>query len=177
MTLPPQQNQWQGLTDSEGRQARIALRSFILGLTNDSSVTDDVVQETIMRTSKSVRFSELENPLAYMITVAKSVLYDFQRKKLPNPVDYQSVALDAANDCPEQRYHDQRKLAFIEMVLADMSPLRREVFLLRRVDGLSRDAIARKLGLSVEGVKKHLTRAMVEITLKLEQAGWTDASV
>lgn len=174
VSIPPQQYLWQGLTDREGRKVRLALRSFIFGLTNDNALTDDVLQETLIRTSKSVRFSELDNPLAYMITVAKSVLYDFQRKKLPHPVDYQSVPLDAANDCPEQRYLDQQKLAFIEMALESMSPLRREVFLLRRVDGLSRDAIAEKLELSVEAVKKHLTRAMVELTLKLEDGGWTD---
>ncbi|TAP32728.1 hypothetical protein EYR97_16260 [Alteromonas sp. KUL42] len=55
-----------------------------------------------------------------------------------------------------------------------MSPLRREIFLLRRVDGLARDVIARRLDVSVEVVKKHLTRAMVEITVKLEEAGWLE---
>ena len=107
-----------------------------------------------------------------MITVSKSVLYDHQRKKLPSSVDWQTEELEAANDSPEKSYHNAQKLAFIETVLADMTPLRREVFILRRVDGLSRDEIACTLNLSVEAVKKHLTRAMVELTLKLEAAGW-----
>lgn len=167
---------WQGITDPAAVQSRSALKAFIRGLTNDPVVAEDVLQETLLRTSKSVRFAELENPLAYMITVAKSVLYDFQRKAVPNAVDWQNEELEAANDSPETHYHNASKLAFIESVLAQMSPLRREVFVMRRVDGMSRDDIAAALDLSVEAVKKHLTRAMVELTLKLEEAGWTESA-
>ncbi len=167
---------WQGLTDPAAVQSRSALKAFIRGLTNDPVVAEDVLQETLLRTSRSVRFAELENPLAYMITVAKSVLYDFQRKSVPNAVDWQNEELEAANDSPETQYHNASKLAFIETVLAQMSPVRRDVFVMRRVDGMSRDEIAEVLDLSVEAVKKHLTRAMVELTLKLEEAGWTDTA-
>lgn len=166
---------WQGITDPAAVQSRSALKAFIRGLTNDPVVAEDVLQETLLRTSKSVRFAELENPLAYMITVAKSVLYDFQRRAVPNAVDWQSEELEAANDSPETYYHNESKLAFIETVLAQMSPLRRDVFVMRRVDGMSRDDIAAALDLSVEALKKHLTRAMVELTLKLEEAGWTES--
>ena len=67
---------WQGLSDPETLQSRSALKAFIRGLTNDPVVAEDVLQATLLRTSKSVRFAQLENPLAYMITVAKLVLYD-----------------------------------------------------------------------------------------------------
>ena len=67
----------------------------------------------------------------------------------------------------------QQKLDEVERILSAMAPLRRQVFLLRRIDGLSRDEIAEKLDISLEAVKKHLTRAMVELTVKLEEAGWS----
>jgi RNA polymerase sigma factor (sigma-70 family) len=174
VTQPPNTLDWQILSTDDGFERYNALRAFIRGLTNDNAVADDVLQETLLRTSKSAQYSELDNPLAYMITVAKSVLYDHQRKKLPASVDWQTEELEAANDSLENTYHNAQKLAFIETVLSDMSPLRREVFILRRVDGLSRDEIANTLNLSVEAVKKHLTRAMVELTLKLEAAGWVE---
>jgi len=174
VTRPPHTLDWQILSADEGLERYHALKAFIRGLTNDKDVANDVLQETLLRTSKSAQYSELENPLAYMITVAKSVLYDHQRKKLPTPVDWQNEDLEAANDSPENSYHNVQKLAFIESVLAEMTPLRREVFILRRVDGLSRDEIAAALNLSVEAVKKHLTRAMIELTLKLEAAGWVE---
>lgn len=175
MTHSPHTQDWQILLADGGFERYQALRAFIRGLTSDQAIADDVLQETLLRTSKSARYTELENPLAYMITVAKSVLYDHQRKKLPNSVDWQSEELEAANDSPENSYYHVQKLAFIESILRDMSPLRRDVFIMRRVEGLSREDIANRLNVSVEVVKKHLTRAMVEITLKLEDAGWVES--
>ncbi|OFI32336.1 hypothetical protein BFC17_07440 [Alteromonas lipolytica] len=149
------------------------MKAFIHGLTHDAAQADDIYQETLLRTGKSARFTELESPLAYMITVAKSVLYDFQRKRTPNAVEVELIDLEAANDGPEHAHQQQQKLRCIAAIIESMSPQRRQVFLLRRVEGLSRDDIAVQLGLSVEAVKKHLTRAMTELTLKLEEAGWT----
>ncbi|MBN02540.1 RNA polymerase sigma factor [Ponticaulis sp.] len=164
---------WQSLSTAEAEQLRAALKAFIQGITHDTAQADDIYQETLLRTGRSTRFSDLENPLAYMITVAKSVLYDFQRKRTPNAVEIEHIDLEAANDGPELTYIQQQKLNCIEEILNTMTPLRREVFILRRVDGLTRDEIANRLDLSVEAVKKHLTRAMVELTIKLEAAGWT----
>jgi len=172
----PNEADWQGLVKSTTDQTQNALKAFICGLTSDPVVAEDVLQETLLRTSKSVKFAELENPLAYMITVAKSVLYDFQRKAVPNAVEWHCVDMEAANDSPDTQYQNASKLAFIETVLANMSALRRDVFIMRRVDGMSRDDIATALDISVEAVKKHLTRAMVELTLRLEEAGWADGT-
>lgn len=163
---------WQCLTTTEAEQLSAALKAFIHGLTHDSAQADDIYQETLLRTGRSTRFSDLDNPLAYMITVAKSVLCDFQRKRIPNAVEIEHIDLEAANDGPELTFIQQQKLSSIEAILNNMSPLRREVFILRRVDGLTRDEIASRLDLSVEAVKKHLTRAMVELTVKLEAEGW-----
>lgn len=164
---------WQSLSATEAEHLRTVLKSFILGMVKDKAQADDIYQETLLRTGRSTRFIELENPLAYMITVAKSVLYDFQRKRTPNAVEIEHIDLEAAYDGPEFTYIQQQKLSCIEAILNTMSPLRREVFILRRVDGLTRDEIAHRLDLSLEAVKKHLTRAMVELTIKLEAAGWT----
>lgn len=41
-----------------------------------------------------------------------------------------------------------------------MSPLRRDVFIRRRLHGESRQLIAKNLGVSEEAVKKHISRAM-----------------
>ena len=53
-----------------------------------------------------------------------------------------------------------------------MPPLRRKVFEMRRIEDKSREEIAQELDLSVEAVKKHINRAMVEVTLCAEKHGW-----
>ena len=164
---------WHGLSRSEANVLWTSLRAFIRSLNFDSAQVDDIFQETVLRTRKSKCLSELDSPLAYMITVSKSVLYDFQRKSIPQADDIQTLELQSADESPDVAYLNQQKLDEVERILSAMAPLRRQVFLLRRIDGLSRDEIAEKLDISLEAVKKHLTRAMVELTVKLEEAGWS----
>lgn len=163
---------WQ-LDESEyAKDGLPALKAFIANLAKDPHIAEDILQETLIRTNKSANFNELNNPLAYMITVAKTVFYDIQRKAIPIDEDADTETLVAANDCLETQQLNQQKLAAIDTILQNMPALRRKVFVMRRLNGYSREQIARELDLSVEAVKKHVTRAMVDITLKLEDAGF-----
>lgn len=147
---------WHGLSRSEANVLWTSLRAFIRSLTFDSAQVDDIFQETVLRTRKSKCLSELDSPLAYMITVSKSVLYDFQRKSIPQADDIQTLELQSADESPDVAYLNQQKLDEVERILSAMAPLRRQVFLLRRIDGLSRDEIAEKLDISLEAVKNTL---------------------
>ncbi|MFP5304155.1 sigma-70 family RNA polymerase sigma factor, partial [Cobetia sp. SIMBA_158] len=57
----------------------------------------------------------------------------------------------------------------VKQALDELPPLRRKVFELRRLEGLSREEICLKLDMSQESVKKHITRAMTQITLHIEK--------
>ena len=89
---------WHGLSRSEANVLWTSLRAFIRSLTFDSAQVDDIFQETVLRTRKSKCLSELDSPLAYMITVSKSVLYDFQRKSIPQADDIQTLELQSADE-------------------------------------------------------------------------------
>jgi RNA polymerase sigma-70 factor (ECF subfamily) len=52
-----------------------------------------------------------------------------------------------------------------------MPPLRREVFLRRRLDGIASATIAADLQLSLAAIEKHCTRAVVDLRLALERRG------
>jgi RNA polymerase sigma-70 factor (ECF subfamily) len=45
---------------------------------------------------------------------------------------------------------------------------RREAFLLHRIEGLSYVDIARRMGVSVKSVEKHLSAAMLELVRKMQ---------
>ena len=92
---------WHGLSRSEANVLWTSLRAFIRSLTFDSAQVDDIFQETVLRTRKSKCLSELDSPLAYMITVSKSVLYDFQRKSIPQADDIQTLELQSADESPD----------------------------------------------------------------------------
>ncbi|MEP1385620.1 MAG: RNA polymerase sigma factor [Paraglaciecola sp.] len=148
------------------------LRLFVQTRTKNNDLTDDVVQETMLRTFRSREIDNLQNPLAYMVTVSKTVLFDHWKSKLKAEADFQLDTLEDKSAGIEEAYLQQEKIHILRNVLANMPELRRKVFEMRRIDGKSREVIAKELGISVEAVKKHINRAMVELTSCAEKHDW-----
>jgi RNA polymerase sigma factor (sigma-70 family) len=61
---------------------------------------------------------------------------------------------------PEARLEARQELSALEAALAELSPRCREIFILRRVHGLSNMEIARRHGISVNTVEKYIARAL-----------------
>ena len=61
-------------------------------------------------------------------------------------------------------------MAIFETALLRLSPVRRDIFIRRHMDGQSRQDIAAALGMNVESVKKHLVRAMAELAGVMDEA-------
>ncbi|MEP4890766.1 MAG: RNA polymerase sigma factor [Aliiglaciecola sp.] len=152
------------------------IRMFVQARTQNTDVTNDVLQETMLRTIRNNLNQDskqrLNNPLAYLITVAKSALFDHWRNEKKHLT--QSEILDEHSQ--SQRLEDDflklEQVRLLSEVLNDMPPLRQQVFRMRRLEGISREEIANELGLSIESVKKHINRAMVDITLSMEKNDW-----
>ena len=60
----------------------------------------------------------------------------------------------------------------IARTVAAMPPQRRTIFALSRQENLSRQEIARRLGVSVRTVDKHLELALREIRLRVKDFQW-----
>lgn len=61
---------------------------------------------------------------------------------------------------PEAGVHARQTLSALDDALSQLSPRCREIFILRRVEGLSNDEIASRHGISVNSVEKHIARAL-----------------
>lgn len=68
----------------------------------------------------------------------------------------------AAN--PERVTMGAQRLQRVIDVIDEMPPRRREIFLLRRMEELTDIQIARKLGISMKTVEKHMHRAMLQLS-------------
>lgn len=141
---------------------RARLTAYVRKRLRDPEQADDIVQETFVRVVEQERKQRIEQPLAYAFRVADSILFAGARKAVQ-----QTEPLDAEIACalplPEEVLDYRRRLARFEVVLAGLPPLRRAVFVRRHLDGKSRSEIAEELGLSLESVKKHLVRAMIDL--------------
>ncbi len=160
--------------DSDLSQWIFKLRCFVATKISEPTLVDDIIQETLLRTYSSAEIAQLQSPLAYSITVAKSVLAEQWRKKKNCSEECLSEESDDLSQGPEQQYFSSKKLHAVIQVIDNMPDLRRQVFKLRRVDGLSRKQIAERLELHPEAVKKHITRAIIDLARAAEEQGWVE---
>ncbi len=141
---------------------RARLTAYVRKRLRDPEQADDIVQETFVRVVEQERKQRIEQPLAYAFRVADSIIFAGSRKGA------QTEPLDAELACalplPEEVLDYRQRLARFEAKLADLPTLRRTVFVKRHLDGKTRAEIAEEMGLSLEAVKKHLVRAMIDLS-------------
>lgn len=146
-------------------QARI--RRFIGRSVRNRADADEIYQETLLRMVERSRQAAIAQPVPYAIQVARNLITD---SASPPSVPLELVADTAA--CPQPPADhclaERQRLALFRSVLASMPPLRREVFIRRRLQGQSREQIARELGLEVNAVKKHVSRALAQLSRAMD---------
>ena len=147
------------------------VRNFIASKVQDIQDVDDILQETMLRTLRSGQRRTLENPLAYAIQVAKTVIIEHWRANKVELIELTENIAGETNTLESFQLNEQRIAAF-ESIVSEMPKLRREVFLRRRLEGQSREEISNALNLSIDAVKKHINRALLDLSKGMEKRGW-----
>lgn len=137
--------------------------TYALSLIKSPEVAKEVVQETFIKVwSRKEQIKNKQTIKAYIFTIARNLVIDTFRKTK------RDLALR------EEVYHSSEKLYHLnasnldEVVLKkisnkaiqQLSPKRKEVFLLSREAHLSYVEISEQLGISVNTVKNHITKAL-----------------
>lgn len=124
----------------------------------------DVAQDTFIRVLSAGRYTAPREPRAFLATVARRLLIDNGRRQrlelaYREALERCACYLDQAPS-PEQILHAIQVLEGIDRALARMKPRVRETFMLRHLDGLSQNAIATHLGVSLRTVQQDLAEAI-----------------
>ena len=72
---------------------------------------------------------------------------------------------------PEQQVMDAQLLAIAEAALARLGPRQRGALELHRLDGLTHDQVARRLGVSPRTVRSDIADALAAVAKALSRAG------
>ena len=151
------------LVNTYSETLRRNLRRFIT-LQDD---IEDAIQETFIRVLQRGQFIELENPGAFLFRTARNILIDRYRKRRLEKT---------ANNYQSGTYADSRGevyLDYSEMTIAYQQALSelprkcRQVFLMRRYDGVTNSEIAEILGISTRMVQKHMIKALTHFNSSL----------
>ncbi len=152
------------------RRFRPALMSFFLRRLRNRADAEDLTQEVFIRLARSE--AEVDAAAPYIFQVAANLLRDRARSEKVR-TDYR-LGLGALDQDrvetidPLRILAGREKLAQFEKGLRELPERTRTIFLLFRIENMSRPEIAATYGLSVSSVEKHLARAMRHLTHKLE---------
>jgi RNA polymerase sigma-70 factor (ECF subfamily) len=155
-----------------------ALRSWLKAKRFRGIDLDDVVQETyaIMAGLESV--DAIRNVRNYMFSVAISVIkHQLRRSRIvtiSTLADMDSLSL--AHDAPSQEseLEDRQELQRLAEAIPHLPDRCRQVFMLRKIDGLPQRDVALKLGVSEGTVEKQLARS-INILMQVLGRGRKDA--
>lgn len=122
----------------------------------------DIAQDTFMRVLRKAADERIQEPRAYLTTIAGGLVNSHWRRKALEQAWLDALAAQptAMAPSPEERRMVLEVLEEVARLLWGLPAQVRECFLLSQLDGLTYPQIAGQMGLSVNVVQKMMTRAM-----------------
>ena len=124
----------------------------------DVDAADDLVHDILLKVLQNEnKLSELNNPIAWIFTIAKNTITDYHRKnsklKFTNEIDNLKTA-DS-----NKTYIDKEFAACLRPLINDLEPKYEQALLLTDIQGIKQKDAAERVGISVSGMKSRIQRA------------------
>ena len=151
----------------EFRTLRLKLQRLLRSRGRSVDDTDDLIQEAFLRLQTYCRDHAIEKTEAFLVRTALNLSADQSRRE--HRVVFERGAVEELvlidpYPTPDEVYASQERLLLWKQGVAALSPRRREVFLLNRVEGYSFPQIAERLGITLSMVEKHAAKAVLFLT-------------
>ncbi|WP_454884307.1 RNA polymerase sigma factor [Sphingomonas oryzagri] len=137
---------------------------------------DDIVQETYAILASLEQVDHIRNPRTYLFEVAKSVVRQALRRSRVVTIDsfmnadVMLIPEDAPS--PERVAADREELRHVSTAIGSLPVRCREVFTLRKLQGLSQRDVAGRLGIAESTVEKHMIKALTLLTDAIGRGGF-----
>jgi RNA polymerase sigma factor (sigma-70 family) len=134
--------------------------------------TDDLIQEAFLRLQVYCNTHKVEKTEAFLVRTALNLSVDQRIREQHSPINSVDLStLSLIDPCPtlDAVYSGEKRLLHWQAGLRNLSPRRREVFLLNRLDGYTFPQIAQTLGISLSMVEKHCAKAALFLTDWMER--------
>ena len=152
------------------RAQRDELYHFIVRRTRDPAAADDLVQETFARLLTYERARTVADRAALGYRIALNLVRDHFRSSKRRPTQVLDEEIPCQAPAPEQILMHRQKVEVFGKVLDAMPPLRRDVFIRRRLHGQSTREIAHALAMNEAAVEKHVVRALEQLHREMTKA-------
>jgi RNA polymerase sigma-70 factor (ECF subfamily) len=161
MTPPLERAQWLArmICPHEPALRRWLGRRTLIGLD-----IDDIVQEAYARLAVLPDVDHIHNPRAYFFRTAFTILVNEVRRAQIVPIDavaqLDRLEVESMAPTPDMEAEGRQELRLLAEAIAQLSPRCREVFIARKVHGLSQRETAAQLGMAESTVEKHIAAGL-----------------
>ncbi|CAM3161435.1 sigma-70 family RNA polymerase sigma factor [Asticcacaulis taihuensis] len=142
-------------------------------LVGSHSAARDLVHDAYTQLMVDDRWRTIDNPKAYVRQSVLNLARNFVAKHRVAPLARLEPGMgggDVEDEAPGPGAFaaDRDHLRRVLMAISKLPPKSRRVMVMRKIDGLSGNEIAKRMGISLKGVEIHLTRGMVALNKLLE---------
>src|SRR6185312_13033708 len=119
----------------------------------------------------TMRRESVEHPRAFLFHAATNLARDHLRRQLV--AQAHANAQEAYEPAPgaDQIAAVQQEVALVAKAVGELPARARAVLQLARIEGYSQKEIAARLGIAPKTVENHLTRALAQLTARLQLRG------
>lgn len=137
----------------------------------DPTLVEDLTQTVFTRLAARAVTEEVSNPEAYLMQTASSVWMDHLRRKQRRGehkhLEFEDSHHSPEGISPERVLMGKEAVRQLVEALNELPERTRHVYLLCRLEGLRRKEVAKRFGITVSAVDKHLMSASKHIGLAL----------
>lgn len=154
------------------------LRRYLTRFLGNASEAQDIAHDAYVRVYSSETKKPADNPQALLYTTARNLAINRLKRRSIAPMSSDSAHIEAApSRAPGvvQQVMARQELSLLETAIAELPPGCRNVLLLRKVELLSHQQIADRLGIAVSTVEKQHARALRLLRTALSAQSDNDA--
>lgn len=141
-----------------------ALRSRLQWMAVSREEIDDIVQDSYLAIAKLQSVAHIRDGRAYLFTTARMVVLQRVRRNrivsIDSLTEAEALAIEDSDPGPERRAGARRELERVRRLIDDLPGGCREIFELRRVQGMPQKQIAERLGIAEHTVEQQSMRGL-----------------
>lgn len=154
----------------------MSLRSYLRGSFPTVRDVDDIVQESYLRLLKARVAHPIQCARAFLFGIARRLAVDVIRKERRTTAHEVVMDIDSINVLEDEAdaaeaISAQEEIALLAEAIHSLPARCREIMILRKLDRLSHQEIAQRLGIAVATVEVQISRGMGKCTRYMRSRG------
>lgn len=149
---------------------------YIQRIVGNKEESLDITQETYARVVQKASQTTIKNERALLYRVAKNVMIDkFRKNKQSKEVLFDEELHINHSENSELKAIQEDQQKHLELEIDNLPKKRRQAFVLHIIEGYSRKEAASMMGISLNAIEKHISRASQEIKENLAKKEGKDS--